>query len=85
MIKTSLKSAAAASAILAGLSGAANALSDDGKVRVGLIYTLSGPAALLGEQSRDGFLLALENLGNTLGGLEVELTIVDDEIGRAHV
>ena len=33
-----------------------------------LIYTLSGPAAVLGEQARNGFQLALEDLGGTLGG-----------------
>ena len=79
MLKTALKTAAAAAAILSGLAGSAHALSEDGKVRIGLLYTLSGPAAILGEQSRDGFLLALEKLGGTLGGLEVELHVVDDE------
>ncbi|MGV6876193.1 ABC transporter substrate-binding protein [Pseudochelatococcus sp. B33] len=51
----------------------------DGKLRIGLIYTLSGPSAVLGEQSRDGFLLAAEKLGNKFGGLEAEIIIVDDE------
>jgi branched-chain amino acid transport system substrate-binding protein len=47
-------------------------------VRVGLVFTLSGPAAALGEQGRNGFLLAVEQLGG-LGGLEVDLSVVDDE------
>jgi len=49
-------------------------------VKVGLIYTLSGPPAVLGEQARDGFLLALEDLGGKLGGLEAEVVVVDDEL-----
>ena len=70
--------------IKAGLLGAAMALgatsaSAEG-VKVGLIYTLSGPPAVLGEQARDGFLLALEDLGGKLGGLDAEVTVVDDEL-----
>lgn len=56
-----------------------HAASTDGKVRIGLLYTLSGPAAILGEQSRDGFLMAAEKLGNSFGGLEAEIIVIDDE------
>ncbi|WP_374300789.1 ABC transporter substrate-binding protein [Paracoccus sp. (in: a-proteobacteria)] len=56
-----------------------HAASTDGKVRIGLLYTLSGPAAILGEQSRDGFLMAAERLGNSFGGLEAEIIVIDDE------
>lgn len=55
------------------------AAASDEKVRIGLLYTLSGPAAILGEQSRDGFLLAAEILGNSFGGLEAEIVVIDDE------
>ncbi|MCT8971834.1 ABC transporter substrate-binding protein [Microbaculum marinisediminis] len=48
------------------------------EVKVGLIFTLSGPAAALGEQGRNGFQLAVDELGG-LGGLDVALTVVDDE------
>ncbi|WP_341991780.1 ABC transporter substrate-binding protein [Azorhizobium sp. AG788] len=51
----------------------------DGKIKIGLLYTLSGPAAVLGEQSRDGFLLAMQKLGNKIGGLDAEIIIADDE------
>jgi len=68
----------------AGLLGAAMAFSATGAaaegVKIGLIYTLSGPPAVLGEQARDGFLLALDDLGGKLGGLEAEVTVVDDEL-----
>ncbi|NJO38006.1 MAG: ABC transporter substrate-binding protein [Rhizobiales bacterium] len=59
-------------------SGAASAAAEG--VKVGLIYTLSGPPAVLGEQARDGFLLALEDLGGKLGGQDVETVVVDDEL-----
>ncbi|WP_378941311.1 ABC transporter substrate-binding protein [Paracoccus sp. R86501] len=74
---THLKSALLATSILAGAAPMAHA--DDDVVRVGLVYTLSGPAAVLGEHSRDGFLLAMESLGNKLGGKPVEVIVVDDE------
>ena len=48
------------------------------EVRVGLVFTLSGPAAALGEQGRNGFLLAVEQLGG-LGGLPADVSVVDDE------
>ena len=59
--------------------GATAALAAD-SVKVGLIYTLSGPPAVLGEQARDGFLLGLDDLGGKLGGLETEIVVVDDEL-----
>ena len=74
---THLKSALLATSILAGAAPMAHA--DDDVVRVGLVYTLSGPAAVLGEHSRDGFLLAMEKLDNKLGGKPVEIIVVDDE------
>jgi branched-chain amino acid transport system substrate-binding protein len=50
------------------------------KIRIGLIYTLSGPAAALGNQSKNGFELALKHLGNKMGGKDVELFVADDEL-----
>lgn len=58
---------------------AAPALAQE-KLKVGLLLTLSGPSAVLGQQARDGFQLALKDLGNKLGGREVELLVVDDEL-----
>ncbi len=49
-------------------------------VKVALIATLSGPQAALGEQVRNGFDLAVEQLGGTLGGLKAEVTVLDDEL-----
>jgi branched-chain amino acid transport system substrate-binding protein len=50
------------------------------KLKIGLITTLSGPAAALGQQQRNGLQLAVKTLGNKLGGREVELLIQDDEL-----
>src|SRR4026207_769369 len=50
------------------------------KIRIGLIYTMSGPASTLGQQSKNGFELALKDLGGKMGGKNVELFVVDDEL-----
>ena len=50
------------------------------KVRIGVVTTLTGPAAVLGQQLRDGFNLAVKDLGGKLGGREVEVVIADDEL-----
>ena len=44
------------------------------------MFTLSGPAAVLGEQGRNGFMLALDDMGGKLGGLKAEVTTIDDEL-----
>jgi branched-chain amino acid transport system substrate-binding protein len=50
------------------------------KVKVGVIVTLSGPAAVLGGQVRDGFNLAVKTLGGKLGGIDADVIVVDDEL-----
>jgi branched-chain amino acid transport system substrate-binding protein len=72
----SLKSAglAAALGLIAGQVAAQE------KLKVGLLLTLSGPSAVLGQQARDGFQLAVRDLGGKLGGREVEIIVVDDEL-----
>src|SRR5436309_9201589 len=49
------------------------------KLKIGVIVTLSGPAAALGQQVRDGFNLAIKDLGK-MGGREVEVIVADDEL-----
>jgi branched-chain amino acid transport system substrate-binding protein len=66
----------ALAAALALTAGAAAAES----LTVGMMLTLSGPPAALGQHARDGFLLALERKGGKLGGHDVELVVVDDEL-----
>ncbi|MDJ1159434.1 ABC transporter substrate-binding protein [Chelatococcus sp. SYSU_G07232] len=51
-----------------------------GKVKIGVVSTLSGPSAVLGQHLRDGFALGVKSLGGKLGGLEAEVVVVDDEL-----
>ena len=57
-----------------------NAAAAQEKLRIGLVLTLSGPAAALGQQVRDGFNLAVKDLGGKMGGREVEVVAADDEL-----
>ena len=66
--------------LAAALALAASGAAAQEKVKVGLILTLSGPSAVLGQQARSGFELALKDLGGKLGGREAELVVVDDEL-----
>lgn len=72
----SITSAVAAAALLA--AGSVGAQADT--LKVGIMLTLSGPPAALGEHARDGFNLAVEQLGGQLGGMDAEIVIVDDEL-----
>src|SRR3982075_3329835 len=71
----------------AGLAGpacgrAAAAVAQE-KIKIGVIVTLSGPAAALGQQVRDGFALAVKDLGGKMAGRDVEVVVVDDELKPA--
>jgi branched-chain amino acid transport system substrate-binding protein len=74
MIKLPAMVAAAAALMLVSQAAAQE------KLKIGLLTTLSGPPAALGQQQRNGFQLALKTLGNKLGGREVDLLIQDDEL-----
>ncbi|MCK1424279.1 ABC transporter substrate-binding protein [Bradyrhizobium sp. 182] len=50
------------------------------KIKLGVVVTLSGPAAALGQQVRDGFALAIKDLGGKMGGRDVEVIVADDEL-----
>ncbi|UPT90249.1 ABC transporter substrate-binding protein [Bradyrhizobium barranii subsp. apii] len=50
------------------------------KIKLGVLVTLSGPAAALGQQVRDGFALAVKDLGGKMGGRDVEVIVADDEL-----
>ena len=47
---------------------------------IGMMLTLSGPPAALGQHIRNGFELALAERGGRLGGFDVNLIVVDDEL-----
>ena len=80
-MKQSLKLAPLKLAGLAVLLGvAAVPVAAQEKIKIGVIVTLSGPAAGLGQQSRDGLQLAVKDLGGKMGGKDVEVVVVDDEL-----
>jgi branched-chain amino acid transport system substrate-binding protein len=64
-------------ATLALISAQASLAAD--KVKVGFMTTLSGPGAGLGVDIRDGFNLAMQQLGSKLGGLPAEILVADDQ------
>jgi branched-chain amino acid transport system substrate-binding protein len=57
----------------------APALAQD-KVKVGVMVTLSGPSAVLGQHARDGFNLFVKQNGGKLGPATAEVSITDDEL-----
>ena len=67
-----------AGAAVAAMAGAANA-----QVKIGFITTLSTPAGYLGEDARDGFLLAVQEESGKLGGVAVEVVVEDDKLKPA--
>src|SRR3982075_969110 len=50
------------------------------KLKIGVIVTSSGPAAALGQQVRNGFNLAIKDLGGKMAGRDVEVLVADDEL-----
>jgi branched-chain amino acid transport system substrate-binding protein len=75
-VRAMLRTAITASALcwLASPAGAQE------KLKIGVMATLSGPAAVLGQHMRDGFQLGIKHLGGRLGGFEAEIIVVDDEL-----
>jgi branched-chain amino acid transport system substrate-binding protein len=65
-------------AAVAVLALVATSASAQDKLKIGVIATLSGPPAVLGQQLRNGFELAVRDLGGKLGGREVEILVQDD-------
>jgi branched-chain amino acid transport system substrate-binding protein len=66
-----------AGALLGMLAGAASAAD---RIKVGFLSTLSGPSAALGIDIRDGFNLAVKQLGGRLGGLPADVILGDDTL-----
>lgn len=69
----------AASASLAATVAPAHA-----QVRIGFITTLTTPAGYIGEDERDGFMLAVNEEGGKLGGIAVKVQIEDDALKPAN-
>jgi branched-chain amino acid transport system substrate-binding protein len=51
----------------------------DDKLKIGIIASLSSHASITGGMIRDGFSLALKQLGGKLGGRDAEVVVQDDE------
>lgn len=79
VLKTFARAATAAMVVATSFTAATQSQAQE-KVKIGLIFSLSGPPAVLGQQGRDGFNLALKTLGGKLGGVEAEVIVVDDEL-----
>ena len=77
MQTTHFKKMLLASAVALGLAAAP---ASQAEVKIGLITTLSGGGAALGQDQRDGFMLAVEQNGGKLGGQDVSVIIEDDQM-----
>ena len=55
-------------------------------IKIGFVTTLSGPTAVIGNDMRNAFELALDHLGRKMGGIPVEVVYEDDgqkpDVGR---
>src|SRR5919109_3611087 len=67
----------AAGAVLALAAGPAAA--QQKTVKIGFVSTFSGPTAVIGNDMRNSFELALDHLGRKMGGLPVEVIYEDDQ------
>lgn len=78
MIRTFLV-AASGLALMAGTLTPSPAAAQ-GKIKIGFIATMSGPAGAIGKDMEDGFRLGIEHAGGKLGGLEPEVIMGDDQL-----
>ncbi|MGZ3292143.1 MAG: ABC transporter substrate-binding protein [Xanthobacteraceae bacterium] len=76
-----MRGLALAGTMLAAVCGGAQAAD---QIKLGLITPLSGPISPAGAETKRGVDLALEELGNKLGGLPVKYTVVDDKTNPAE-
>jgi branched-chain amino acid transport system substrate-binding protein len=70
------KTILAASAAL--LLAAGPAMAQQKTIKIGFVSTFSGPVAVIGNNMRDSFELALDHMGRKMGGLPVEVIYEDD-------
>lgn len=69
---------------LLALTALASPLRAEEALKIGFITTLSTTAGYLGEDVRDGFLLAVKQGGGKLGGVAVEVVVEDDNLKPAN-
>ena len=71
------KTLLAASAALVFAAGPA--MAQQKTIKIGFVSTFSGPTAVIGNDMRNSFELALDHLGRKMGGLPVEVIYEDDQ------
>jgi len=76
-MKTAYLLAGATTLALSGLAGSGPALAGD-TIKIGFVSTFSGPTAVIGNDMRNSFELALDHLGRKMGGKPVEVIYEDD-------
>jgi branched-chain amino acid transport system substrate-binding protein len=54
------------------------AMAQQKSIKIGFVSTFSGPVAVIGEDMRNSFELALDHMGRKMGGLPVEVIYEDD-------
>jgi branched-chain amino acid transport system substrate-binding protein len=75
------KTLLAASAAL--MLAAGPAMAQKKTIKIGFVSTFSGPTAVIGNDMRNSFELALDHLGRKMGGLPVEVIYEDDHSPRS--
>jgi len=65
--------------LIAGVAWVADA-SAQTPLRIGLITTLSGGGAILGEELKRGWDLGMDLVQNRIGGVETQVTVADDQL-----
>ena len=70
------KTLLAAGVVLALAAGPA--MAQQKSIKIGFVSTFSGPTAVIGNDMRNSFELALDHLGRKMGGLPVEVIYEDD-------
>ena len=65
------------------LLAASPAMAQKKSIKIGFVSTFSGPTAVIGNNMRDSFELALDHLGRKMGGLPVEVIYEDDTLKPA--
>ena len=50
------------------------------KIKIGFVTTLSGGAGVIGKDMRNSVQIALDHLGNKMGGIPVEVIFEDDQV-----
>src|ERR1700737_1168815 len=66
-------------AAVAALALAAGPAMAQSPIKIGFVSTFSGPTAVIGNDMRNSFELALDHLGRKMGGKPVEVIYEDDQ------